>query len=166
MSFRLYSLDSCKIRLLMTSALCFGLVSLAVLSSAVHASHGGSGASHHHSGGDGYYGGGFYGGSISPFGLYGSALGGGYPYINSRYGYSSLSNYQSNYRMYNSVPAYQTTPVYSSYIQSVAASSGVMVIQPASNVYTGGMSSTGEPTGELRPGMRLPDGSIVVSVGK
>lgn len=31
--------------------------------------------------------------------------------------------------------------------------------------YTGPMSADGQPTGELKPGMVLPDGSIVVSVG-
>lgn len=38
-------------------------------------------------------------------------------------------------------------------------------VQRNSNVYSGPVAADGSPTGDLRPGMVLPDGAVVVSVG-
>lgn len=152
-----------------------------------HAGHyGGSHAGHSHYygsglgyGGLGYsglgYGGLGYSGISIGFGSY-SGLGGYYgsPYYGSsyRYPYSSLgySGYGVGYSSYYPRPSvvYVPSPSYGStysYGYAPSYSAGTTSVAPSSNVYRGGVNERGEPTGDLRPGMVLPDGARVISVG-
>ena len=96
----------------------------------------------------------------SGFGGYGSPYGyGGY---GSSYGYGGSRLGYSNY--YSARPSVYYSPNVVSRSSMVVVPS-VNVPRSNSNVYTGPMSADGQPTGELRPGMVLPDGAIVVSVG-
>jgi len=116
----------------------------------------------------------------SGFGGYGPNYGYGsnYGYGGSRLGYSGLGysnlGYSNSYfarpsinysRLYSSGYAspHYLTPYASGYNVQMAPSINVPVRN--SNVYSGPMSSDGQPTGDLRPGMVLPDGAVVVSVG-
>jgi hypothetical protein len=147
---------------------------------------GGYSGGHYHGGyGGGYYGGGYYGG-LGGIGLsYGLGYG-GLGYGLGTYGYSSYPlgygsyglGYGSSYyrsplygSMYTSPLNYgYGTTVYASprvYAPARTYSAARVVNQaPASNVYQGGVDDKGQPVGELRPGMVLPDGAVVVSVGK
>lgn len=162
-------------------------------SSHMGSSHMGSshmGSSHHV--GNSYYGG--YGG-FGGYGLGGISIGiGSYPgfginsgyggygssygYGGSRLGYSSLgysglgysglgySNYYSAQPSTYYSPSYSSSYVSPQYVAPyVVSRPSVTVQQRNPNVYSGPMSADGQPTGDLRPGMVLPDGSVVVSVG-
>lgn len=121
-------------------------------------------------------------GGYSGFGGYGSSYG----YGSSRLGYSGLGysglgysglgysglGYSGlGYSNYYS-PTYSSAYVSPQYVAPYSApyvvsrpNVGVNVQQSYSNVYRGPMSADGQPTGDLRPGMVLPDGAVVVSVG-
>jgi len=145
--------------------------------------HGGGG--HHHGGssfGIGFYGGygGFgYGGwgypgyGYSSFGYPGY----GYPGVGIRYGGLGYPGYRyPGYRGYygsRPVYVYPSAPRYGSTRRTVGrvyvASPRRVYSAPAraprtAATFGGVVNERGEPTGELRPGMVLPDGSVVVSV--
>jgi hypothetical protein len=160
-----------------------------------HSGHSGmhsGGVSHHsgHSGHSGHYGvysgyggyGGYGGLGIGGIGYSGFGYGFGSPigYGSSRLGYSNYGYSNYGYNGYSAArPVYSTyvTPTYvnptyvtPNYSTPYVVSRPAVVASPtmqetSSNVYTGGVAADGSPTGDLRPGMVLPDGSIVVSVG-
>ncbi len=131
------------------------------------------GGTHHHGGyygGNSYYRGGSYGYGGIGIGIglgslgYGSSYYGNsynsYPrsYGNSYYGNSYGNSYgnpyygNSSYGTYSSPQYYRSSPVYSTQINTAPAA---VVSQPV----------MGNPlNGELRPGMVLPDGAVVISV--
>lgn len=133
---------------------------------------------HHHSyGGGGYYGGNnFYGLSIG----FGNSGYGGYPYGSSGYyggGYygrpysTSIGSY--SVRSYNVVPVPVPVPVYTTPVQSsppvyrsTPSYSVGAPIQRGSLVTSSiNPAVSGNPLeGELKPGMVLPDGAVVISV--
>ena len=82
---------------------------------------------------------------------------------------SRQSGYSNNYSGQPSVyytPSYSSGYVAPQYVAPyVVSRPSVNVQQSNPNVYNGPMSADGQPTGDLRPGMVLPDGSVVVSVG-
>ena len=142
-----------------------------------------NGSSTHHYGGYGGYSG------VGIYGLGGYGLGGygpGYSGLgnySSPYGYGYGSGYGSGigYSNYNSArqstyyaPAYSSNYVMPQYpvlrpsqytvMPSSTVASWMVSPQTSSNVYSGAVSAEGQPTGDLRPGMVLPDGAIVVSV--
>lgn len=152
---------------------------------AVHSGGGSHYSGHSNFGGYGNYGG--YGGGYgrsgisigigsypgfgvnSGFGGYGSSYGyGGSRLGYSNQGYSGLG-YSNNYSAQPSVyysPSYSSGYVSPQYVAPyVVSRPRVNVQQSNPNVYSGPMSADGQPTGDLRPGMVLPDGAIVVSVG-
>ena len=129
-----------------------------------------------HSGGS-HHSGGFYYGGIGGFGLGGFGYPyGGLGYSNYGLGYSNYGRGYSNYGLgysnygYYAQPSY-STPVYNYYSNSQASSyqdpyqysSGYSSVPTASQRVT--LNADGTPSGDLRPGMVLPDGAIVVSVG-
>ncbi len=117
-----------------------------------HASHHSSYG--HHTGGYGIGGIGIGFSGYSGFGGY-SGRGYGYPYgySSSRLGYSNLGYSGMGYSNYSAYSAARPSNCYSP------------AIVQRSNVYTGPMSANGQPTGDLRPGMVLPDDAVVISVG-
>ena len=143
--------------------------------------HSGSYSGSHHHGGSSYYGG-FggigIGGFSSPYGLGYSNYGLGYSNYglgNSNYG-RSYSNYGLGYSNYGySAQPYYSAPVYN--YSTSRASAYQQPTQYSNSGYSTGYSTVasptprvtlnpdGTPSGELRPGMVLPDGAIVVSVG-
>ncbi|MEI8214004.1 MAG: hypothetical protein WCI02_17770, partial [Planctomycetota bacterium] len=96
------------------------------------------------------YNSGFYGGFYGPsLGIGMGSYYGGYPYSSS-YGYNRPSYGSSyGYNTYNSYPSRMVLVP----SQPRAMVSSPRVVDP--NTYTG----------ELKPGMVLPDGSVIVSVG-
>jgi hypothetical protein len=142
----------------------------------------------HHSGHSSHYGGyGGYGGSFGGIGIggysglgysnFGGYSGFGYPYgySSSRLGYSGLGYSTLGYSntgyaglSYSNYSSARPSVYYSpSYSQAYGSPSTVVVpsVQRNSNVYSGPVAADGSPTGDLRPGMVLPDGAVVVSVG-
>ena len=97
----------------------------------------------------------------------------------SRLGYSGIGYSGFGYsNYYSSRPSIYFSPANSSrygspqYAQSNSVpnvvsrqSLGVNAQRSYSNAYAGPMSADGQPIGDLRPGMVLPDGAIVISVG-
>ncbi len=136
---------------------------------------------HHHSGygggfGGGGYGGGYYGGRpIYGNSLYGSSYGSGLSISIGRGGYGGLgySNYYSAPRAYVA-PQYYSSPAVRSY--QVYSAPVVVTPQystsPYSSVAPQPLMQAPAPqpqvgtqyNGELRPGMVLPDGAVVISV--
>ena len=145
--------------------------------------HHNGGSTHHYGGYGGYSGIGIYG--LGGYGLGGYGLGySGFGNYGSPYGYGYGSGYgsgigYSNY--YSARPSTYYPPTYSpnyvipqypvlrpgqyTVMPSSTVASRMVSPQTTSNVYSGPVSAEGQPTGELRPGMVLPDGAIVVSVG-
>lgn len=154
-----------------------------------HGHHGGgisaggySGGHHHHHGG-GFYGGGLYGSSFGyGSGLYGSSFGSSFGYGSGLYGssfgyggYNSYPGYYSNprvrsYGVYSApiviAPRYYSASPFNSYGVVVPQQSVAMPVYPApAAVAPSTGAQTGGPyQGELRPGMVLPDGAVVISV--
>ncbi len=146
--------------------------------------HHNGGSTHHYGGYGGYSGMGIYG--LGGYGLGGYGLGG------YGLGYSGFGNYGSPYgsgygsgvgysNYYSARPSTYYAPTYSpNYVMphypvlrpsqytvmpSSTVASRMVSPQTSSNVYSGPVSAEGQPTGDLRPGMVLPDGAIVVSIG-
>ena len=154
-----------------------------------HGHHGGgisaggySGGHHHHHGG-GFYGGGLYGSSFGyGSGLYGSSFGSSFGYGSGLYGSSFGYGGYNSYPGYYSIPRVRSYGVYSApiviapryYSASPFNSYGVVVPQqrvampvypaPAAVAPSTGAQTGGPYQGELRPGMVLPDGAVVISV--
>ena len=154
-----------------------------------------SGGSNHsgHSSHYGGYGGGFGGVGIGGYsGLGYSSFGGyggyGYPYgySNSRLGYSGMGysnlGYSNlgysglGYSTYSSArpsvyyspsnsQAFVSPQMTNQYYSASPTTVVVPSVQRNSNVYSGPVAADGSLSGELRPGMVLPDGAVVVSVG-
>lgn len=142
--------------------------------------HGGGGGGHmggSHMGGGGYSGGHHYGGyggggyrSFGGYGLGGYGLGGygfgGYG-LGGYGGYGGYGNrYYSGYG-YNS-PLYYNRSYSSGYAPNYYSNGSNTAVYttptPTTNRYQGGFNERGEATGEVRPGMIMPDGAIVTSV--
>lgn len=174
------------VRCVVGAALLLAVLGLSTSVSA--AEHGGGGhGGHHHGGGSfgiGFYGGygGFgYGGlgypgyGYSGFGYPGLRYPGyGYPGAALRYGgygYPAYGGYYGRRAVY----AYPMGPRYGYPRRTVgrvyiSSPQRVDVVplpreRESRDYYPGTMNERGEPIGELRPGMVLPDGSVVVSVG-
>lgn len=151
-----------------------------------HGGGGGGGHHHHYHGGGssfgigigvGYGGFGYPGFGYSSFGYpgFGSPFYGygGYP----GYGYSGYRGYYARRPVYVYPPAPRyTSPrrtvgrVYVTPAPGAYVASGGYVAAPVRqaqpSAYRAEVNAQGEPVGELRPGMVLPDGAVVVSVGE
>ncbi len=142
--------------------------------------HGGSTSGSHHHGGGSYYGGfggvgigGFgypYGVGYSSFGLSSPYYGRSYSNSGlgySNYGYSARPSYSAPVYNYYTTPSptyyYQPTPYNNSGYSNSGYSASYSNVPAASASVT--LNPDGTPAGELRPGMVLPDGAIVISVG-
>ncbi|WP_442510969.1 hypothetical protein SH528x_002620 [Novipirellula sp. SH528] len=155
--------------------------------------HYGHSGHNHFGGGYGYGGGGFYGGNLYSGSGFSISIGGGYPYGHSGFGYGSLgygglsdsyrypaTGYSPIYRgstyygsaypgfSYDTAPAYGgSTYPYGTAIEpqyGVPGYSSEFQHQPvAEPPYSVGRVDPS--SSDLRPGMVLPDGSTVVSIG-
>ena len=134
-----------------------------------HHHHSGYGGFGGYSGYGGYYGGSsLYGGGLYGSGLYGSSIGLGGIGIQS-YGYPNYYATPGYYNLqYSGTRSYGAYSYPQNYGSSAVYSYGNNVPQPRMSEFAYPAPAgtvTGDPlNGELRPGMVLPDGAVVISV--